>query len=267
MVVVYLHWGTEHQSCPDRRQLATAQALAAAGADVIVGSHAHVLLGSGWLGDTYVNYGLGNFLWYHNHSPETGVLRVTISDGRVVGDSWTPARIQTFGRPFPLRGGEQADAIADWRRLHDCTGLAANRGEAPLPAYSSSVRRIGPVLRQRLHASHRPGCPVPLKDLRYLQLRYVGFDGSAHTGEMAIHEHYAGQVATVFEQLYDARWPIRRMRLVDDYRGDDNRSMAANNTSGFNCRRVAGSRAWSHTLMAPPSTSTPCRTPTSPASR
>ena len=49
----------------------------------------------------------------------------------------------------------------------------------------------------------------------------------------------------VFRELYDAGWPIRRMRLVDDYGGDDERSMAADNTSGFNCRRVAGSSSWS----------------------
>jgi poly-gamma-glutamate synthesis protein (capsule biosynthesis protein) len=245
VVVVYMHWGQDFQSCPTRQQRTTAEALAEAGADVVVGSHAHVLLGSGWLGDTYVDYGLGNFLWYHNHEPETGVLRLTIRDGQVVGDSWAPARIQTFGRPLPLRGADRAAAIADWQRLHQCTALASNRHEKPLPAYSSVVRRIGPLLRERMRFSHRSGCPVSLSDLRYLQMTYVGFDGRAHTGEMAIHEDYADQVATVFRRLYDARWPIRRMRLVDDYGGNDIRSMAANNTSGFNCRRVAGSQVWS----------------------
>ncbi len=96
-----------------------------------------------------------------------------------------------------------------------------------------------------MRSSYRPGCPVLLADLRYLRMRYVGFDWKAHTGEMVVHHDYAKKVTTVFERLYDARWPIRRMRLVDGYGGDDNRSMAANNTSGFNCRRVAGSRAWS----------------------
>jgi hypothetical protein len=52
-------------------------------------------------------------------------------------------------------------------------------------------------------------------------------------------------VLGVFDRLYDAGWPIRRMRLVDDYQGDDDRSMAADNTSGYNCRRVAGTTAWS----------------------
>ena len=104
VVVVYLHWGTERESCPGAKQRALTRALAAAGADVIVGSHAHVLQGSGWAGDTYVSYGLGNFLWYHNQQSESGVLEVRIDDGRVVGDGWVPARIETFGRPRVLTG-------------------------------------------------------------------------------------------------------------------------------------------------------------------
>ena len=246
VVVVYLHWGAENLGCPTAQQRTTARALVDAGADVIVGSHAHVLLGSGWLGSTYVNYGLGNFLWYHNYESETGVLRLTVRNGQVVRDSWTPARIHPLGRPFPLRGADRLDATADWRHLRLCTGLAAHRDEAPLPPYSWSMQRIGPELRERMrHSSHHPGCPVPLTDLRYLRMTYFGFDGRAHEGEMTIHEDYAAQVATVFRRLYDARWPIRRMRLVDDYGGNDDRSMAANNTSGYNCRRVAGSPSWS----------------------
>jgi poly-gamma-glutamate synthesis protein (capsule biosynthesis protein) len=244
VVVVYLHWGTELRSCPDARQPSLAKALAEAGADVVVGSHAHVLLGSGWLGETYVDYGLGNFLWYHDHQPETGVLRLTIRDGEVVQDSWVPARIQTFGRPLPLHGTDRENAIESWRRLRSCTDLAPRRSAAR-PAYSWSARQIGPALAHRMRFSHRPGCPVPLADLRYLRMPYVGFDGRAHVGEMVVHEEYAVRVARVFGRLYDAGWPLRRMRLVDDYRGNDERSMAANNTSGFNCRRVAGSRSWS----------------------
>ena len=56
-----------------------------------------------------------------------------------------------------------------------------------------------------------------------------------------MHEDHARGITEVFEQLYDARWPVARMRLVDDYGADDDRSMAANNTSAYNCRRVAGS--------------------------
>jgi len=256
VVVVYLHWGAALRSCPTRQQRITARALADAGADIIVGSHAHVLLGSGWLGDTYVNYGLGNFVWYHDHQPETGILKLRVRDGAVVGDAWTPARIQAFGRPLPLRGVAARSAAADWRRLRSCTGLTAparpGRADAvpprtgdALPAYSSSVRRIGPALSVRMRWSHRPGCPVPLADLRHLRMSYVGFDQRVHTGEMIVHEDHAAAVTDVFGRLYAARWPIQRMRLVDAYRGDDELSMAANNTSAYNCRRVAGSQKWS----------------------
>ena len=86
---------------------------------------------------------------------------------------------------------------------------------------------------------------MPWRGLRYLRLSYVGFDGRTHTGELVVAAAYARDVVGVFRQLYDARWPIRRMRLVDAYGGDDDRSMAADNTSGFNCRRVKGSNAWS----------------------
>lgn len=245
VVIVYMHWGVEHMGCPSPQQRTMAQALADAGADVIVGSHAHALQGSGWLGSTYVDYGLGNLVWYQDNEPETGVLQLTFRDGQVVGDSWSPARIHTYGPALPLHGQDRVRALSEWHRLQLCTGLAAHRDEAPLPEYSWSMQRIGPALQHRMRSSRHPGCPVPLTDLRYLRMSYVGFDGRTHNGEMVVHADYATQVAAVFRRLYDARWPIRRMRLVDDYGGDDARSMAANNTSGFNCRRVAGSRGWS----------------------
>jgi poly-gamma-glutamate synthesis protein (capsule biosynthesis protein) len=124
---------------------------------------------------------------------------------------------------------------------------APGRTEDPerLSAYSASVRPIGPRLRDRMRYSHRRGCPVPLTDLRYLRVTYVGFDGRSHRGELVVHRRYADAVVDVFGRLYRARWPIERMRLVDRYRGVDERSMAANNTSAYNCRHVAGSHAWS----------------------
>jgi poly-gamma-glutamate capsule biosynthesis protein CapA/YwtB (metallophosphatase superfamily) len=64
LVIVFPHWGTEGSSCVNGDQKRLAAKLAAAGADIIVGAHAHVLQGSGWLNHTYVAFGLGNFLWY-----------------------------------------------------------------------------------------------------------------------------------------------------------------------------------------------------------
>jgi hypothetical protein len=124
VVVVYLHWGEELQPCPTQRQRTLAADLVEAGADVVVGSHAHVLLGAGRLGDGYVSYGLGNFVWYHTGQPDTGVLRLRIRDGEVVSDELVPARIGTWGVPYPLRGVERDRAVAEWRALRGCAGLA-----------------------------------------------------------------------------------------------------------------------------------------------
>ncbi|HET6561771.1 MAG TPA: CapA family protein [Marmoricola sp.] len=124
VVVVYLHWGYEGKPCPTDNQVEFAEALSAAGADIVVGSHAHVLLGSGWLGETYVSYGLGNFLWYNQHVPRTGILKIRVKDGEVVGDTWVPAR-HTADGPELLAPRERAGAVDDWRALRGCSGLAA----------------------------------------------------------------------------------------------------------------------------------------------
>jgi poly-gamma-glutamate capsule biosynthesis protein CapA/YwtB (metallophosphatase superfamily) len=116
LVVVYLHWGKEYQSCPTQSQRLLARDLADAGADVVVGSHSHVLGGAGWAGDAVVGYGLGNFVWYHERQATTGVLSVTLDGGGAVQKSWTPARISPVdGRPVPLAGPERTRAVADFR--------------------------------------------------------------------------------------------------------------------------------------------------------
>ena len=126
VVVVDLHWGTELESCATATQRTLASRLAAAGADVIVGSHAHVLLGGGWLGRTYVDYGLGNFVFYAR-TPETqasGVLTLTLQGRRTTAAQWAPARI-AGGVPVPLTGAAAASGAAAKERLRGCTGLAA----------------------------------------------------------------------------------------------------------------------------------------------
>ncbi len=90
-----------------------------------------------------------------------------------------------------------------------------------------------------------PGCPVPLTALSYLRLAFIGFDGQSHLGEMVVATAVAPQIVSVFERLFAGRYPIRRMSLVDDYGGDDDRSMAADNTSGFNCRPSTGGSSFS----------------------
>ncbi len=123
-VVVYLHWGEEMNPCPLERQVTLAERLVRAGADIIVGGHAHILLGGGMLGRAFVDYGLGHFVFYTGGgiAAQTGVLEVTATGRRIDGYRWKPAQIEG-GRPVPITGTERAARIADWNALRGCTGL------------------------------------------------------------------------------------------------------------------------------------------------
>ena len=81
--------------------------------------------------------------------------------------------------------------------------------------------------------------------LRYLRIAYQGFDGRVHRGEMVANASAVRPLRRAFASLYRSRFPIRRMRLVDDYGGSDFDSIEADNTSAFNCRRATGQSRWS----------------------
>ena len=125
-VIVFVHWGTETQSCPDAAQEPLARQLVRAGADVVVGSNAHVLLGAGYLGGAYVDYGLGNFAFYDTSAPETdsGALIVTAEGRHIVRAEWRPATI-AGGLPQPLTGRAATAAVQSWDTARDCTNLTA----------------------------------------------------------------------------------------------------------------------------------------------
>ena len=95
--------------------------------------------------------------------------------------------------------------------------------------------------------SWHPGCPVAPRQLRRVRLAYWGFDGRRRLGEVVVGARVVGDVTRVFARLYAARFPLRRLRPIDAYRGNDERSLAADNTSAFNCRYAVttGPRHWS----------------------
>jgi poly-gamma-glutamate synthesis protein (capsule biosynthesis protein) len=112
------------------------------------------------------------------------------------------------------------------------------------------VGRSGPIppaiRREMAGASWRddPRCP-PFADLALLELSYRDFAGVRHTGELVVAARWAEPIVGVFARLYDAGFPLGGMRRVDAFGGDDDRSMAANNCSGFNFRTIAGTDALS----------------------
>lgn len=124
-VVVFLHWGIERHTCPSASQQDLARTLVDAGADVVVGGHAHRLQGGGRLGDAVVHYGLGNFAFPSPSADgaRTGVFTVTVTGRHVNAYQWHPGRI-TDGQPNLLAGAEADDALAYWNGLRDCTNLS-----------------------------------------------------------------------------------------------------------------------------------------------
>ncbi len=83
---------------------------------------------------------------------------------------------------------------------------------------------------------------IALEDLRYLRLLYVGFDEQTHVGELIVHVSIADTILEIFQTLYESGYQIEKMRLIDDYDGDDHASLLDNNTSAFNYRVVEGSK-------------------------
>ncbi len=106
-----------------------------------------------------------------------------------------------------------------------------------LPAFAS---RVAPVTAAELGATYRAGCPTGPVDLRALSLTFYGFDGAAHTGTLVVNAAYTAQVTAAFADLYAHHFPIRSMITVDHFGGSDEKSVAADNTAGFNCRLAVG---------------------------
>ncbi|WP_433609024.1 CapA family protein [Dactylosporangium sp. CA-139114] len=125
LVIVFNHWGEEANSCANSEQKTFAARLAKAGADLIIGAHAHTLQGSGWLGSTYVAYGLGNFLWYGtSKSTETGILRLTVRARAVTKAEFLPAVVSDTGQPVLLTGAAADKLSRRYAGLRTCAGLS-----------------------------------------------------------------------------------------------------------------------------------------------
>ncbi len=150
-VIVYLHWGTELDACPNPLQEPLAQVLVQAGADIVIGTHAHVLLGGGYLGSAYVDYGLGNFAFYDNSPPEnaSGSLVITATGRHIDAVTWRPAVI-VDDLPQPLSGDPATAALAAWNQARACTNVTAAPGASSLattqtetsPAPASAVSQL-----------------------------------------------------------------------------------------------------------------------------
>jgi hypothetical protein len=113
--------------------------------------------------------------------------------------------------------------------------------------FSAAAGPVPPAVRDRMHQRswrEDPRCP-PWDALAYLELDHRTFDGGAARGELLVHRAIADHAVALFARLFALGFPIRQMRLVDDFEASDDASMEADNTSAFNFRCVAGTEVLS----------------------
>jgi D-alanyl-D-alanine carboxypeptidase len=98
-----------------------------------------------------------------------------------------------------------------------------------------------------LGPSWHQGCPVRPSALRAVSVQYWGFDGQVHTGVLILHKSMVARARPVFATMFKRQFPLRSVRPASAFGGSDKASMAADNTSAFNCRRAVatGAPTWS----------------------
>lgn len=106
--------------------------------------------------------------------------------------------------------------------------------------YEGKIFQIDEKIQAKMGHSWKENNPVLIKDLRYVTLRHFGFDGCAHDGALVVHKDVAEEVVEIFEELFEARYPVEKMLLIDAYEAEDDLSCDDNNSSAFCSRTVTG---------------------------
>ena len=131
-----------------------------------------------------------------------------------------------------------ADVFASMSVQDEDSGTGT--GAAAQPEDPFYIAPVSDEIFARIYGkSFKENCTVPREDLRYLHVLHVDLDGSVHEGEMIVNYHIAEDVLEILRQLYEAKYPVERIRLVDEYDADDELSMEDNNSSSYNFRFIS----------------------------
>jgi hypothetical protein len=172
---------------------------------------------------------------------DEGDAAAPTSAARPAGGSSTTATVTTTGDP-PAPTAPATSVVAPSTSVDvaaEQPDETAQPDDARAP-YAATIVVIDGATRARMTYSWREGCPVPIEDLRLLTLPHWNEAGQSVSGELVVHADAADAMVESFRRLYEQRFPIARMELVDVYQADDQASMRANNTSAFNCREIDG---------------------------
>ncbi|MDQ2648862.1 MAG: M15 family peptidase, partial [Actinomycetota bacterium] len=152
------------------------------------------------------------------------LLAIAACGGDDAGEGSRPST-STTARPQP--------------RATTTTTVSTTAGTSSDVAPARFASAVAEVTAIELGATWREGCPVPPEGLRRVTVSHWGMDGAVHEGQLVVAVDLVDQIVAVFDDLFTARYPVQRMEPISAFGGDDQASMAANNTSAFNCRTVA----------------------------
>lgn len=155
---------------------------------------------------------------------------------------------ETGGKPADMASGEPADGmpVDEMDLLPAETVIDVGAFPAEKLSACFYFKEVPDTVFGRMEGNSYPeDCTVALSQLRYVRVLHYGFDGEVHIGELVVNQAIAQDICDIFKELFDARYPIEKMVLIDTYGGDDDASMADNNTSSFNFRVVEGTTSLS----------------------
>ena len=169
--------------------------------------------------------------------------------------SETPARTEAQSEADVPAGTETAEAMekAETVEEEETDPGAAAGGEAEVPDTAAESEAAVPDAEEAFYMTEisdalfarmegktfKADCTLPREDLRYLHVLHVDGAGEVHEGEMVVNYHIAEDVLEILRKLYEAGYPIERMRLMDEYDADDETAMRDNNSSCFNFRFIS----------------------------
>lgn len=181
---------------------------------------------------------------------KTGSDEILLDEGRaelsgITSDQTVP---ETGATSADMAGNEAADRVSVEEVRFLAAGAVVDIGTFSAEKLSACFyfEEVPDVVFQRMQGnSYGEDCTVALSQLRYVRVLHYGFDGEVHIGELIVNQAIAKDICDIFKELFDAQYPIEKMVLIDTYGGDDDASMADNNTSAFNFRVVEGTTSLS----------------------
>lgn len=227
---------------------------------IVCASLSHYLTGS----ETLEEYALNNpELAYgtdtnSNDSPPDDTVAISVPDSETskessaYDNSKVPSSDTETSEESVLDAEESDKTVSD---TEDSGQTALNSGTSEKEIYDMTENQdrttyqpgfyyepLNEDIKQRITGISYPetGCTVPYDDLNYVGLLYIDFNGNEQEGELICNKAIAQDIVEIFYELYRNEYQIERIRLIDEYNGDDTLSMLDNNTSCFNYRVVDG---------------------------